>query len=233
MMWPALMAWIKPYMSRLLHPSGGMTHINSIPDAIESVRDQAKEVISLLERELEAATTHLGKSHRDVITLKFNLARIRLFCIQYEAARGQLEALVPHAQRRFGEKHCVTLQIMERLAICQWQLEQFGTAKRAMENIVRLSRVALGDDDPRTRLRIAHVTNLEESMASSKVQEKDARSNEDLVAQVRELYKRKDSPSFAKQLDAMMASKTKPERITIIDAIFMDHIRDSRSSDAA
>ncbi|TLD11474.1 hypothetical protein E2P81_ATG10122 [Venturia nashicola] len=200
----------------------------------EAIRKDAQGEMADQVRELEVGTKYLGKRHDAVIGLKNSLARTQNLCGIHEPEKGNLEDLLMCVKHNLGDKHCQTMQIMERLAGCHARLRNFALALRYVEDVIQLSTQVLGVDDPRTRQREALVSMLEQEEAEQKMglHERDTMYDQIYMDWLRSNIDPRKLPFLTpQQIEKVKEAKNGSEAILIAGQFIMGSTEDSEMSD--
>jgi len=119
-------------------------------------------VISEQLQALELGLNRLGQHDRVVNMLRFNLVHLYGIFEKYDLAKQHLMDLVAYDHKQiYGRFDDRRVQTIEMLAICELKLRDPEAATDLMRTSWDVSLTALGDEDPRTRLREKNLKRLE------------------------------------------------------------------------
>lgn len=125
-------------------------------DKYDTLAGHISELLKVLELTQRARGQHDGI----VRTLRSGLIQIYGTFGKFDSAKPHLEGLLAQEKQSYGRLDHRTLQSMERLSFCHMRLHAPDAATEMMREVCKLSRTALGRDDPRTHLRERHLERL-------------------------------------------------------------------------
>lgn len=200
----------------------------------KALREEAQDEMRDQARKLQTATKYLGRRHYAVVGLKNSLARTQNLCAMYGPEKSNLEDLLLCVKQNLGEKHCQTLEILERLALCHLGLQKFELAMQYLKDVIQLSQQILGSDDPRTRQRKSLVRVFEEEEAESKwgVHERNTKCDELFMDWLNSNISSKKVPLTAHQVEKVKEAKGGSEAFKTACMFVRDSVKDMDSGES-